>query len=355
MTTPHNQFMVREPDLDMSPDRPLPDARREDVLVSVCFGDLPADAATLEGVAELARQLDARFRFREIIVVTEEARQDALLGLVQQVANLRLFTVRNGTPFYRRRVIAADEAIGEVVMIANATELPHLNPVAMIEQAAEQQQIVLAARTTGLVDRTLARPLVALGRLAGFKVSLHDLQTMVMPRTLLNQLLAHPDPDLALRFPPRDVRIPLAFLSASLDMPTHRQSGQNKERLALLQRLIVYIAPRLLMSVTLSSAFLAIMGLLYAFYLVGAWIIVDNLEPGWLTLSAMLSLTALFLGISIMGLSLGLQQLLTRAENGGFDDVASEINRIDLFGQVASQLNVDVELAATNLQEHAER
>jgi len=95
------------------------------------------------------------------------------------------------------------------------------------------------------------------------------------------------------------------------------------------------------------------MGLLYAFYMLGAWIFVDNLAPGWLTLSAMLSLTAIFLGVSIMGLSLGLQQLLTRADNVGFDGVVSEVNRIDLFGHVASDLNVDLELDATDPPERA--
>lgn len=330
-------------------------ARREDVLVSICFADLPADAAGFEAVAALARQFDARFRFREIVVVVEESHEQALLPLVRQVDNLRLFTVGNGTPFYRRRAIAADEAIGDVVMIASLSELPHLDVVAMIERTADEQQMVLATRAAGMVQRTLSSPLVALGRAAGFKVNLRDLQTMTVPRTLLNQLLAHPDPDLALRFPPRDVRIPLAFSAASPDMPTHRQSGQTQQRLGLLQKLLVYVAPRLLMAVTLSSALLAIMGLLYAFYVVGAWIFVDNLAPGWLTLSAMLSLTALFLGVSIMGLSLGLQQLLARAENDRFDGVLSEVNRIDLFGQVASDLNVDLQLEATDPPERAAR
>lgn len=324
-----------------SQDQPPVAARREDVLVSVCFGDLPVDAATFDGVAALARQLDARFRFREIVVVAEESRKDALLALVRRVENLRLFTVRDGTPFYRRRVIAADEAIGDVVMMAHAAELLHLDPVAMIEQAVDDQKMLLAARAMGLVDRTLAGPLVALGRLAGFKVSLRNLQTMAVPRTLLNQLLAHSDPDLALRFPPRDVRVPLAFATVVSGMPTLRQAGQQGRRLALLQKLLVYVAPRLLVGVTLASALLAFMGFLYGFYVLGAWVVVEVLSPGWLTLSAMLSLTALFLGVSIMGLSLGLQQLLARGERDGFDDVATEINRIDLFSQVASDLNVE--------------
>jgi hypothetical protein len=316
-------------------------ARREDVLVSVCFSDLPVDAATLDCVAAVARQLDAHFRFREIVVVAEESRKDALLALVRRVENLRLLTVRDGTPFYRRRVIAADEAIGDVVMMANLAELRDLDPIAMIERAADDQRIVLAVRAATASERTMASPITLLGRMAGFKVVPHDFQTMAVPRTLLNQLLGHPDPDLALRFPPRDVRLPLAVTETAPGTQTRRARGLGR-RVALLQKLLVYVAPRLLLAVTLASALLALLGLLFAIYVLGAWVVVDDLAPGWLTLSAMLSLTAFFLGIAIMGLSLGLQQLLARGDRDGYDGVVSEINRIDLFGQVASDLNVDL-------------
>lgn len=317
--------------------------QREDVLVSVCFGDLPADASCFDVVATLARNLDARFRFREIVVIADESRRDEYTPLLQCVDNLRLFTVRDGTGFYRRRVIAADEAIGDVVLIANAAELAHVDPVTMIERAADDQYAVLAIRTAGMVNRTLAAPLVALGRMAGFNVGLRDLQTLAVPRTLLNQLLTHPAPDLALRFPPRDFRVPLAFVRAAPDMPALREPGQQQRRLALLQKLLVYIAPALLMMVTLASAVLAAIGFFYALYVLGAWVVVDDIAPGWLTLSAMLSLTAFFLGVAIMGLSLGLQQLLVRADRDDFEGVATEINRIDLFSEVASELNVDLE------------
>jgi hypothetical protein len=332
-----------------------PAALREDVLVSACFGDLPADAASFHAVEALALALDARFRFREIVVVIEESRKDAYLQLVRRIENLRLLIVRDGTAFYRRRVIAADEAIGDVVLLANAAELAHVDPVSMLERAADDQRVVLAIRATGIAHRILSAPLVGLGRMAGFKVGLRDLQTLAVPRTLLNQLLTHPDPDLALRFPPRDLRVPLSFAEAAPDMPDLREAGQVRRRLELLQKLLVYLAPSLLMVVTLTSGTLAVLGFFYALYALGAWIMLDDLAPGWLTLSAMLSLTAFFLGVSIMGLSLGLQQLLTRASRDSFDGVASEVNRIDLFGQVASDLNVDQECERLNPLEPAER
>lgn len=317
---------------------------REDLLVSVCFADMPSDLAAFDMVASLASTLDERFRYREIVVVVEESRRDSYLPLVRRVRNLRLFTVRVGTPFYRRRVIAVDEAIGDIVLIANLSELTHLDFVHMIEQAADEQVAVLGARAPGFVDRTLAAPLNWLGRVAGFKVDLRDLQSLALPRTLLNQLLTHPDPELALRFPPRDVRVPLRFAEAAPEISARHEPGQLGRRLELVQKLMVYVAPRLLMAVTLASALLAGTGVLYALYVLSAWILIDDLAPGWLTLSAVLSTTAFFLGVTIMGLSLGLQQLLARTGRETFDGVVSEVNQVDLFDQVASDLNVDLGL-----------
>lgn len=324
---------------------------REDVLVSVCLADIPASSASFDAVAAMAQELDARFRFREIVVIADESRRDDYAALLDRVDNLRLFTVRDGTAFYRRRVIAADEAIGDVVLMTNLAELAHVDFIAMILSAADEQHAVQAMRASGVMHRTLAAPFIALGQMSGFAVGLRDLQTLAVPRTLLNQLLAHPEPDLALRFPPRDIRLPLTFATAPFDMPRMRERGQNKRRLALLQKLLVYVAPSLLMVVTFASALLALMGFFYAIYVLGVWMFVEDIASGWLTLSGMLSLTAFFLGVSIMGLSLGLQQLLARADRNDFDGVATETNRIDLFSKVSSELNVDLERDPAQPQE----
>lgn len=315
---------------------------RQDILVTVCFGDLSASPFVFEAVANLGLEMGARFRFHEIIVVADESHKDAYLPLIHRVENLRLFTVRDGTAFYRRRVIAAEEAIGDVVLLANATELPGVKVVELIERAANLQSAVLVTRSSNPASRSLGAILVFLGQMAGFKVNLRDLQTLALPRTLLNQLLAHSDPDLALRFPPRDARVPLVLVEIAPGTDVRREAGLRR-RLLLLQTLLVYMAPRLLMAVTLTSALLATFGFLFGLYALGVWFIKENVAPGWLTLSAAISLTAFFLGVSITGLSLGLQQLLSRTKRDSLDGTVSEVNRVDLFGQVASDLNIELE------------
>lgn len=314
---------------------------REDCLVSICLPDLPTTKAAFTTVRDLAQRLDSCFRFREIILVVDDNGHEDYLPLVEQIADLRLLTVRQGNSYYDRRVIAAEEAIGDVVLIGNFDEIPHIDFSEMLERAAEQNTVLLATRANcDSVRSGLSTPIIALGRAAGFNVNLNDLQTIALPRSQLNQILSHSDPELALRFPPRDPRLPLSFFSVESNVPFKGGFHQLRRRVQLLQKLLVYMAPVLLMLVTLSSTVLTLLGLGYTVYVVGVWIFFDNLASGWLTISAMLSLSATFMGISMLGLSLGLQQVLNHRSKNNLEKIAHEINRIDLFGKVASDLNV---------------
>lgn len=320
---------------------------REDVLVSVGLSALPATDRAFDAVRALAAAVDARFRFREVVLVVEADDHTRYLPLVRTVPHLRLLAVQPGIGHYRRRVIAAEEAIGDVVLLADVDEVADLDVVAMIERAASDGHAIVASRPTAPRAMTgLWAPVVALGRAAGFRVSARDTQTVALPRTLLNQLASHSDPELALRFLPRDPRIPVAFLQTTGPGAGRHRGTALRRRLALVHKLAVYMAPALLLFVTLASLALALLGVAYAVYILGAWFVVDDLAPGWLTTSVMLSLTATFLGLSILGLSLGVQQLLSHHRRDGLDSVAHEINRIDLFGDVAAELNVDVDRGA---------
>ena len=236
-------------------------------------------------------------------------------------------------------------------MKATATLFCHLSNIdvpAVLSQAENSKSLVLATSNSKKPIRTgLSSPIIALGQVAGFKVNMNDLQTIAVPRTLLNQLLRHPEPQLALRFPPRDPSLPLQFLEVEGHHTRgHRKLNQLPRRLQLMQKLLVHLAPTLLMLVALTSTILTVLGIGYAFYIVGAWMTVETLAPGWLTTSAMLSLSAVFMGLSILGLSLGLQQLLNQQRKPGDRPNLEEVNRIDLFGKVASDLNIEVETDA---------
>lgn len=329
---------MREPDANQF-SRP-----REDVVVSVCFSDLPTTDATFQTVREVAATLDQAYRFREIILVVDDTQRAAFLDLVKAVPNLRLFVVRRGTEYYDRRVIAAEEAIGDLVVIGNVDEIAHMDVLAFLDHAEQAGAITLANRhARSPVKHLLASPFIGLGRLAGFKVDPSDFQTSAMPRTLLNLVLAHDEPRLALRFPPRDPRLPVAHFRTDRNVATRTAFLGIARRAQLLQTLLVYLTPTILSVVAISSSILTLVGMAYAAYIIGALVLVNSLAPGWLTTNAMLAVSAVFMGMSTLGLSLGLQHLLKQRLRLKCDLVPEEVNRIDLFHQVAFDLNVEQE------------
>lgn len=316
---------------------------REDILVSVCLGEMDRTPSDFALLADFATTMNARFRFWEIIVVASADEVDPLLHLVQDVANIRLIKVRHGTEFYRRRVIAAAEAIGDVVLLTTLAELPRIDVLAMIETAhADEGAVIAKTPSVPLMDRLIATPLVGLGRWAGFNVGIRDMQSIAVARTLLNQLLAHPAKELALRFLPRDVGVTYSYQTAQPAPQPTRSLRDFGRRLGLAQTLMINLAPRLLKLVTLISALTALMSFLFIFYIVVVWLVLPGIAPGWTSLSMMLAVTGFMLGCTSSALCLGVLFMLSRMSQDEFDDVAGEVNRVDLFGKVAADLNVEV-------------
>lgn len=271
---------------------------REDMVVSVCFSDLAAKPATFTALRDVADTLDRAFRFREIILVVDDTQREDFLPLIADVPNCRLFVVRRGTEYYDRRVTAAEEAIGDLVVIGNLDEIMQLDLIAFLAHAERENTVTMAFRAVRRpFKRLLAWPFIALGKLAGFNVDPSDFQSIAVPRTLLNLLLAHDEPRLALRFPPRDPRLPLDWFRTDRNVAARTAFMGLARRAQLLQTLLVYLTPTILTVVTISSGILALLGLAYAAYIVGALFVVEKLAAGWLTTNAMLAVSAVFMGM----------------------------------------------------------
>jgi hypothetical protein len=121
-------------------------APRDDVFVSVCFAD-DADAADLlKRLEPLADALTAAFRYWEILIAIAEDADDDFDPILARIANVRVVTMRRATPFYRRRVAIASEAIGDVVALCALEELAYLDVIDMIQTAADRDSIVIGSR-----------------------------------------------------------------------------------------------------------------------------------------------------------------------------------------------------------------
>lgn len=312
--------------------------RREDFLVSVCFAEAPTGAEAQASLRAVAVQLDAAWRYWEILIVADAAKTADMDPLLVDIPNLRILGTRGLSEHYRRRVIGASEAIGDLVVLAAIEETDHLDIPAMLNEAAETGAVVVARRDERRV--LLDGMLGVLGHSSGFRVQARDMQTAVLPRTLLNRLLARADRQLALRFMPRDGGVPVRYSAISPGSGPPRAGGLGR-RLGIVQKLLVHSAPSVLGWVSILAILTALGALAFAIYAVNVWLFASDVQPGWFTTSLAISLTAFFLGVAIFGLASGLLKLIDLVTPDALDDVVDERGHADLFARVAHDLNVE--------------
>lgn len=318
---------------------------RDDLLVSVALSSAPGDAHGIAHLAALAKALDQRFRYWEILIAAHGESSAAREEMLGRIPNLRLLHLRPGADFYQRRLAVASEAIGDVVVLTAPSEIAYLDLVTMIESAESQHALVVGRHAQA---NPLGSAAMALGRGAGLSIGAHDMLTIAFPRDLLGIVLAHPDRLLALRFPPIDERLPIVHQGIRRDrsLPTFRGGSESGRllvrRVAVLHRLTISSAPRVLTLVAAAALAAAAGGALFAVYSIAAWLTLPRVQPGWLTTSLALSMTAAFLGFAIFGLSIGLRRLLEALIGGDDDLVIDEAAPIDLFGKVMDEYNVEI-------------
>jgi len=312
---------------------------REDVLVSVGLTKVNPTADGFRDLRHLSRQIDAHFRYWEILVVADAEEAAELAPLFDIVPNLRLLKVRAGTSTYRRRFVLASQAIGDVLAMTTGPEAAGLDLVAMIETSVAESSLVIGRRRRGsLLDPAIR----ALGKASGFHVSTRDMQTAVYPRSILDMLAARSDKDLALRFAPRDasVRVSVTLMPEEKVLERRGLRGMGG-RLSLIQKLMFNLAPRILGYLSILSALVAFVSMLFVCYVFGIWTFAEKIQPGWITTSLLLGGTAAFLGLAVFCLTSGLQMIIDLVSPDVGLDVIGESSTVDLFSDVMTELNVD--------------
>ena len=169
-------------------------------LASFCVVGDP-DEQVPPDLGRLVERLATENLHYEVILVVGETRRPELMSAGRAMAampNLRILVVPDGTSAYRRRRIAAAEALGDVIVITDPEEAQRLDLTAFAQDALTTGRIVMGAR-----DRARAEfmPLHGpLRLLTGYRVDTRDLRTLALPRTSLTRMLARPTAAIDLRF-----------------------------------------------------------------------------------------------------------------------------------------------------------
>ncbi|MBD3762584.1 hypothetical protein [Rhizorhabdus sp.] len=313
---------------------------RTNLLVSVGIAGSTSSRPDLALLGRLEAELNALFRYWELLIAVEVDHVDRYAPLLGKLSKVRLLKLRHGASLYRQRVALAEEAIGDVIVLSTFDEFAEVPIGQLIERAERSGHMVIARRPS---RNPLSATLRGLGAGAGFRVDANDLSTAAYPRPILNRLLAHPDPQLALRFPPIDNSLAVESLDCGPSTRARQRTSLHdvQRRLSLAHKLLTGSASRVLTTLSLFASLVSISSLAYVFYAIAIWLFDEHVQPGWFTTSLSIGLTAFFLGCAIFGMSIGLQKIIDLLSSQSSDDIIEEITSIDLFNEVFEELNIE--------------
>lgn len=307
------------------------DLREELVSLAVLVqGGAAEAAAAIRGAAAFA---ESHFEFYEILIVVEASRYEAAQALFHELLglrNTRCLILRDGTGDYRAAVVAAQESIGDAILMIHSGEWAAIDLGRMARSVFEGGGPVMLRqqRRAGMMSR-LAGAL--LSRVSGYDVDPRLLRSGAFPRRHINRIAARSDRDIALRFMPLSAR--RQGDSIVLDAPAGRVSGRGGlfRRLGAAMEILANAPPHLLRLLAVTSLLVMLGSLAFFLYAVVLYAIGYPLEPGWLTTSLAISGSTAFVSLALGGIATALYKVLTLLREDTGDEILRQIDNTDLF------------------------
>lgn len=319
----------------------IANAPRGDYLCSFGFVDEGDVVGELTRLSALAVELETRYQYFELVYVVAERHREKIENaatLLSNARNLRILLVNNDMNFYRRRVVAASEAIGDVVVLSAISELAALDISALADQTFESGQTVMARRAQPAAFLPVWHWMMA--AVSPYKVNARDLRTLSLPRTHLNEMLGRPTLVIDLRFEAKQsIRRFQRILVNAKGIP-FRGPGFG-ERVELLGELVTVSAPRLLKTYAALSFVTAGLALAYALYAITLFLVGTPLAPGWFTTALAQGGSVTFLAVGFCLISLGMADVVERLTGRTRNAIVDEIANINFFRDI-TDLNVEV-------------
>jgi glycosyltransferase involved in cell wall biosynthesis len=270
--------------------------RTRDIFVSVVMRVRDAERSIGPALDRLSGVMEAAFAFYEIILV-DDASTDATRARVAEVQgrarNIQLYALARRRGDNIALTAGLDHAIGDmIVMLDPMLDPPELIPT-MVERALAGVDIVYALPRERLANRGVANIAVR-----GFVAGLSRLNNVDAPqamssyrllnRSVLNFMLEAVDRHRSLMFLPALSGYPYATIEYDR-LPGGGGAASTRERAAKAVDLLFSTSARPLRIITLMSLGLSVMSLLYALYSVSVYVVLDDVAPGWTSLSLQIS------------------------------------------------------------------
>jgi hypothetical protein len=318
-----------------------PPAASAEFLASFCLVEETDVRLELPKAIALAKRMHEIFRYFEIIYLVNEGARDTVLSAASDIAgtrNLRIVFVNAGHSFYRRRLIAASEAIGDVVVLASFDELDEVDVSALARAAYAHERIQMVRRANSGAVFAVFHHLLTLS--STYRVDPADMRTIALPRGRLESILARSTATLDLRFEPRRGgdydRYPVEF------SPSLRRRTRMVERNELAAELVANSAPRYLKGYAMLAVLVAAGAAVYAVYVVAVLAFVRDVQPGWFSTNIVQAGSTAFIAGGLSIIALGIAEMYERSRGQARWTIVDEVANTTYF-EHADKLNVDIE------------
>lgn len=313
-------------------------------LISICLiWESPKATNPSSQIEKLCEEIAREYEFFEVLLLINERDFDNNKHVLPKNNNLRFVISRVFDDYYAKRTICAKESIGDIVVVTNINELEFLNFCDLINTALKNDSIIITKLTKAPVLEKIFSPFfLFLGKILRLELKIGILKTIIYPRTKLNTILNQDYEDLKLRFPPSNLDLNVSVISPSSSI--YKGYSDFNSRLSLVYKLLLHLTPILLRHLTLVSGLGILISFAYLLYTFGVYLLIDNIQSGWLTLSLSISGTALFLTSATFVLSISIQHILHSTNKEANMSSTYEIGSIDIYKNIKKDLNIELSL-----------
>ncbi len=311
---------------------------RSDILVSVGVVDEQGPTITVPRLAGLIEGLARAYRYFEVVyVVSEGARGelDALAAQIAPLANLRIIITGESTRFYRQRLIAMSEAIGDVVALFDLDDLGVDTLVAKLGEAKDNNEIMIGWRSARHRNRWSYGLLSLASR---NHITAQAARTILIPRELMNGVISRRSAALDLRFEPR---IPQGRYRRFEVAGKGSTRGGFAQRYELFIEILLCGAPRYLKAYAAAGFMVMIGASLYMVYALAVVLLRKHVQEGWFSTTITQAGSTAFIAGGMSILSIALIAIYERLHGGEDRIIVDEIANTSFFDKVTDR-NVEL-------------
>lgn len=317
---------------------------RSDILVSLAVVDEEGPRLTVPRLVEVVRALGSAFRFYEVIYVVREsakAELTAMAGTIAAMPNLRILYASEGARFYRKRLISALEAIGDVVVIYDLNDIAIDKLFPFIGQAKDENKVLIGWRQSrppsGWAYRLLS---LASNNLITERAA----RTIILPREALGTIIARKSASIDLRF--EAVNAPVQY--GHFDIATRPGKGGGfGQRYELLMEILLGGASRFLKLYAVLGFLVAVGSALYGVYAIAIILFGHHVQEGWFSTAITQAGSTAFVAAGMSILAIAMVAMLEVLNGGNSTLIVDEVSNTNFFDKV-TDLNVELTIGDGN-------